>query len=509
MKSRILSFFVFAFLFSSCDLLRSSPYEVEAWTPGEGFHHDPGKLKISLLLSRDSDRARTEQAFSLTEDRRSLKGDFAWQDRRLFFLPATPLESGRNYVITLGTGAQDKKGVSLEGKFEVSFTTRPPGERPRISGTEPPHEGSISESRGAFRLFFTAEVSLDSCADHVSFSPSTPGSWRLEDGNKTACFVPREPWQPGGLYRLRVSGDFRAASGSVLGTEHSSVFTIGKDREKPALLSAFAVFRDGVTGVVHYEEEIFFEEPGQPASSSVWERSTALRLVFSEPVDTGGVKSLLVVEPPLALVSESPPGMSCSAVYRPAEYPEWGSSFLFRLTPGVKDGAGNESENEYAFRIACAGPLSKPPALAGIRLPMAPGNAVDREALSFSRGDLFADLPVKSGADHYPFGERTSTWIELYFETAPGADIDLFSVMELFSVESTNQALSFSPRSVRTEGFFWPDPMDGWEAFTRVELRGVLSNTVNSGIVTFRVAPGLADTRGNSSSVDFRISVLK
>ena len=147
-------------LVMSCDLLRDSPYEVSAWTPGEGFHQDPSAIKVSLLLSHDSDRVKTEQAFSFTEDRKTLKGSFLWEATKLIFIPAAPLESGRDYTVSLGTSAQDTKGISLERRFEASFTTRLPGEKLRIIGTVPDHGGSLSGSRGEFRVFFSDAVSL-------------------------------------------------------------------------------------------------------------------------------------------------------------------------------------------------------------------------------------------------------------------------------------------------------------------------------------------------------------
>ena len=510
-RFKIRTYLVFLFfLFASCDLLRDSPYRVEAWAPGEGFHNDPGRLVVSLLLSHESDKAKTEQAFSLTEDRKTLKGYFSWEGSRLVFMPASPLELNRDYLITLGTGAQDTKGLSLEDKFEASFTTRLPGGRPGITGTDPEYGGSLSESRGEFRLFFSQPVSLNSCMDYVFFSPLAPGSWRLEDGNRTACFTPREPWQPGGLYQVRVESDFVTVSGSVLGTEYSSLFYATADREKPVLLQVLALLPSGdfaeSTG-----EEIPFEKPGlfTAAEYTGWESFTRLCLVFSKPVDTSGLKSLLVTEPSLALVMESPPQMASRAVFRFAEYPAWGSSFLFRLLPGVRDGAGIESADEYDFRIRASGPLSKAPVFAGIRLPMAPGNSGNQEALSFSPNDLFSDLPINDGEDRYPFGAQTPAWIELYFETSTGTEIDPFSVMDLFRVESTNQALVFSPRSIRTGDFTLEDPRPGWENLSRFEIRGFLTNMVRSGIVTFRIPPGLMDKRGNRSTVDFRISLLK
>jgi hypothetical protein len=302
-----------------------------------------------------------------------------------------------------------------------------------------------------------------------------------------------------------VESGFASASGVILGEEYSSVFSAAADREKPVLLKAVALLPAG-------EEEIPLDEtPGLFSSSeySAWETFTRLCLVFSKPVDLSTLKNFLVIEPSLSLVMESPPEYSSRAVFRFAEFPPWGSAFLFRLIPGVKDQTGNESGNEYVFRIRAAGPLSKPPALVGIRLPMAPGSGVDQEPLSFSPGDLFAELPIQDGVKRYPFDTQTASWIELYFESAAAAGIDTFSLMDLFRVESTNQALVFSPRSVRAENFTVADPVVGWETLRRYEIRGFLTNTVHSGIVTFRIPPGLRDKRGNRSAEDFHISLLK
>ena len=497
----------FILLLFSCDILRDAPYEVVAWTPGEGFHSDPAGIRVSLLLSHKSDRVKTEQAFSLTEDRRVLKGYFSWEGSRLIFISASPLEADRDYAITLDTAAQNTKGISLEDRFEVSFSTRLPGGRPRLMAVEPEHEGSLSDGRGEVRLFFSEPVRLNSCMDNISFIPSTPGSWRLEDDGKTACFIPREPWQQGALYQLRAESTLAAVSGYLLGEEYTSVFAIGEDREKPVLLNVLALdtFGKGSCEEIPFETMEFFSM----GEYRTWESFTRLCLVFSKPIDLSGLRNLLVIEPNAALVMESPPVIADQAVFRFAEYPAWGSSFTLRLGPGLKDQAGNESGEEYVFKIRACGPLSKPPALAGIRLPMAPGNSENQEALSFSPADVFADLPIEDGEDRYQFGRQTATWIELYFEIAPETDIDPFSLMDLFRVESTNQALVFSPRSIGTENFSMAAPNEGWETLRRFEVRGFLGNSVHSGVVTFRIPAGLKDKRGNRSSTDFRISLLK
>ena len=517
-KLKLLSCVFCALLIISCDILRALPYEVKAWTPGEGFFEDPENVHISLLFSLASDKAKTEQAFSMTEDGKTLKGYFSWQGLRLVFTPAAPLEKGRNYSIILGTGAQDTKGLSLEHRFEASFSTYPQGGRLALIKTEPDYEGSLSENRGEFRLYFSEPVNLHSCIDHISFSPATHGSWRLEDNDKTAVFVPREPWQQSTTYRMRVADAFTSLSGSALASEYVSVFHTAEDREKPVLLKIFAIHSgDNVAGFSTEEipeeiiDEIVFEVQGQFSAIeySGWERLTKLGFVFSKPVDLSALRNLITVEPALNLVLESSSGFENHAVFRFAEYPKWGSPFLFHLSSGVKDSAGNESAEAYAFRIRVEGAVSKPPALVGIRLPLAPGNSENPQPAHFSTDNLFLDLPIEIGVDRYPYGVQTPAWIELYFESAPDTEIDIFSVMDFFRVESTNQALAFSPRSVRATDFTIDDPQEAWKNFQRFEVRGFFTNTVNSGIVTFRILPGLTDKRGNRSETDFRISLLK
>ena len=512
-KKLWLIFPAYIFLFFSCDLLRTSPYAVDAWSPGNGYHSDPAMIKISLLLSHESDKAKTEQAFSMTEDRKTLKGDFSWEGSRLIFFPASPLEVDRDYFITLGTGAQDTKGLSLENKFEAAFTTRPPGAALRIIGIQPEYKACFSGSRDEFCLYFSERITLNSCIDYVSFSPTATGSWRLEDEGRTARFFPREPWQAGSVYHVRLDSAFSGVSGAKLGTEYSSVFYGGPDREKPILLEVLARIPTdpelNCQGDFYTEEISFYRQGDLPLSAyPEWENFFNLELVFSKPVDLGGLKSLLITEPQAALLMESPPGLSDRAVFRFSEYPEWGSSFLFKLSPGVKDAAGNLSDEEYNFKVIAAGPLSKAPGLVGIRLPMAPGN-LDHEALSFSTEDLFVDLPIGIGEGRYPFSVPVPSWVELYFETAPGTEIDPFSLMDLFRVEVTNHALQFSPRSISAEEFSWADPGEGWENFERLEIKGLLINTVQNGIVTFSIPAGLMDKRGNRSDRDFRISLLK
>jgi hypothetical protein len=78
----------------------------------------------------------------------------------------------------------------------------------------------------------------------------------------------------------------------------------------------------------------------------------------------------------------------------------------------------------------------------------------------------------------------------LYFETAEGAAIALFSLMDAFSVNATNSALNFSPRLAVGDNFTVRSAISGWESYTRVEIRGKLTNTIHSGAITLQIDAG-------------------
>ena len=87
--------------------------------------------------------------------------------------------------------------------------------------------------------------------------------------------------------------------------------------------------------------------------------------------------------------------------------------------------------------------------------------------------------------------------------------IDTLSLMALFRVETSNNALVFSPRQIKAHSFSAVDPQPGWEQYQRLEIAGYLTNTVNSGVVNVQIDSGLKDSGGNRSEKAFRVSLVK
>jgi hypothetical protein len=505
---KILFFSASIILFASCDILRSAYFEIDSWTPEAGYKPESENITISVLFSHEPDRPSVEKTFSLTEDGLSREGIFSWSGNRLTFHPFYPLEINRDYVLTISTDARDTEGVSLDKKFELRFTTRAEGARPIFHGVSLSDLEIIEHDRKELYFFFSEPVPVNACINHITLSPSQGGIWHTEDEGKTAVFTPAEPWPRSTQFKITVSSSFYDNRGRILGQEWESRFRTGDDETKPVLLSASRVFdgipSKGITAAVLPLKDLEtsgFENYG-------WEAGGRLKFVFSEPVNLRSLKSRITTQGAPALEAETDQNFAAEIFFRFDERPAFGSRFLISLNPGIEDEAGNGSDEIKSFRICTDGVYSKPPVLLGIRLPMAPEEPDFENQLPkvYTLSSFFEDLPIEQ--THYPYEKEIRTWIEFYIETSPGASLDLFSVMDKFRLESTNGALSFSPRNVLSSGITRP-PVSGWESMYRVEIDGYLTNTVKTGVVSFQMSSGLADDMGNLTGTVFQIPLLK
>ncbi|MDR0375708.1 MAG: Ig-like domain-containing protein [Treponema sp.] len=245
-----------------------------------------------------------------------------------------------------------------------------------------------------------------------------------------------------------------------------------------------------------------------------WEANTRLRLVFSEPVDVSSVKSRVTVEPQAALVMDVESDYAETVDFSFAKNPDFESRFLFRLTAGSKDKSGNMRSETQVYRVYADGAHSKPPKFMSVRQHLAPMLAdADQRPAAFpfagESGGQFAPFIFFDEINTAPYESEIPFWIELYFETASGAAIDLFLLMEAFSVSATNSAFNFSPRLAVDGNFTVQTAVSGWESYTRVEARGKLTNTIHSGVISIQVNAGLSDSLGVVSDAPMRLVLVK
>ncbi|MDR0465404.1 MAG: Ig-like domain-containing protein [Treponema sp.] len=507
MKLKIFTLFLLSIIyFDNCDLLRFSRFEVISWTPGEGCFNDPDNITVSLNFSNDPDRSSVERNFSLMGDGNKVRGNFIWSGNRMTFSPLVHLESNIDYEINLSPNASDKNGLSMDEAFTGNFTTRSANSRPVLLLYYPSMYEKVSDSKSEIRLEFSKPVTLKTLYENVSFSPSMSGLWHLENDNRLAVFIPAEPWIQNNRYEMHVSSLLTDNNGMDTGKDFISIFTAGTDAELPYLLAARRIGKSGE--IFQLTPDIGYSGAAKsPFENTGWEKDDRLSLVFSKPADSSLIKNYINVDDGPNLVVETPPGFFSEIIFRFDGVPVYESRFTLRVKPGIKDSSGNESKNEYIFRVFADGKYSKPPVLEGIRIPMAPNNAHDPELKFFGIESNYDFIPIQN--KNYPSGESIKTWIELYFSAAQDALIDTFSVMELFRVETSNNVINFYPRYVKSDNFSFECPQAGFENYQRIEITGNLVNSVFSGIINFQIASGLKDSLGNRSDKLQRISLIK
>ena len=507
MKNKFFIFFLFSiFSFISCDILRTSLFEVVLCTPESGYQSEPEKINISLDFSNDPDRASVEKNFSLTGDGNRVKGTFTWNDKKMIFSPLTPLEINTDYTLTLSADAHDTKGLSMDESFNRYFSTRPDDTRPVLISSHPEMYSEITDARAEIELEFLLPVPLKTLYDNVSFSPLMPGIWRLESDERFAVFTPAEPWAQKTRYEIRFSTSLTDNNGMNIGNDFLCIFTTKVDIEIPYLVSATRITNQNES-ITLFSDRGYSSAFESPVENQEWEKDDKLTLIFSEPVDGLSVKNYTSVENGPNLIMETSAGYETEFTFRFESIPIYESRFTLRVKPGIKDAAGNESKEEYIYKIFANGKYSKPPTLAGIRIPMSPNSNTVNELIFYETNSLFSSFPITS--EKYPSDENIYTWIELYFLTAEEASIDLFSLMELFRIDTNNNVISFSPRQIKDTDFSMTEPHIGMEEYKRVEITGYLTNSTNFGVINIQISAGLKDTLGNRNDKLLKISLLK
>jgi len=506
------------FIFNSCDILRTSLFEVVSWAPGGGYHPEPENISVTLKFSHKPHKASVERNFSLNGNGNRIRGNFQWKDKSVKFLPLTPLEKNTDYTISLSADTRNTEGLSMDEAFNRDFTTRQDTGRPELISCYPSMYTEIDDLRTQVKFEFSLPVPLKSLYENISFNPSMPGLWILEDDGeiissgkplsfgKLAIFTPSEQWKQNTRYEIFLSSSLTDANGTNVRSDFKSIFTTGTDRELPYLISANRITKN--KDIIKLTPDKGFSSAAElPVENNGWEKEDKLLLVFSKQVDALSVKNYLSAENGPNLVMETFPGYETEIQFKFENMPVYESRFTLRVKTGIQDALRNETKDEYIFKVFFNGKFSKPPKLEGIRIPMSPRNETNCNPVYFNADSPYQTILIKD--ENYPSGEGVGTWIELYFITAEEASIDIFSVMEHFRIDTSNNVITFSPRHIKTNNFTIPEPHPGLEKLQRIEIAGNLVNSTNYGIINFLISSGLKDNLGNRSEETFTIPLIK
>ncbi len=193
-------------------------------SPEIGQEFAPGGA-IQLVFDRAMDRASVEAAFAIQP---AVVGRFEWSDTRtLLFKPATPLERGKLYDVSLNQKARAADGAPLRSAYQFRFATAGYLE---VGQVMPAPETVDVETTPRITVIFNRPVvpltSLDEQSklpQPLTFDPPVTGKGEWLN-TSIYVFNPNSPLSGGTTYTVRVSG-VQDTDGNPMAADYSWRFT--------------------------------------------------------------------------------------------------------------------------------------------------------------------------------------------------------------------------------------------------------------------------------------------
>lgn len=493
-----------AAVLSSCSFLIDPPLRIVEVSPSAEIVEASSVSEIRIEFSRAPRKSSAEEAFSLRADGNRVPGRFSWEGASMRFRPNEGLLSGRRYEIAVDSGAEDEAGISLDLAYKSVFSTRGDSGRPSVLSLSPASGSALDDRFVPIVVSFSEAMDQSSVYRSIVTSPSIKAGYSWSPDGQTCTITPLEAlaWQTEYLVTVQTSAADK--SGNLLMTDASTRFRIGTESVAPVLLSAKNLV-SGVPGNVSLTAAL-------PADTvlvvdSGWESLWGLFLGFSEPVDADTVEAAVQAEPSFGYDFRSDGGDSGTS-YRivPTERLRYGTTYTFTLRKGVEDLLGNKSRDDMVFHFRVDGPSSRPPEILSMAFRKNPeGASADYAFYDMASNPQYGVLPI----DSLVFVPATTkrTYIDLVIRLAAGAALDPFSLMETFSVSSTNSCSSFAPMKVDYPVADPAVPPPPGAVAARVWLD--VTNRNASGLVTFRIASAFHDDKATPLAEEWALPLNK
>ncbi len=289
---------------------------------------------VRLTFDRAMDRASVETAVAIEP---ALSGQWRWaSDASIEFVPASTWDRGAVYTVSVGVGARDRDGASLEDPFSLRLRTVG-----FLTVTQTVPVGAATEIAAASTItvmFNRPVVSLSSITapgtepqpNPLSLEPAVDGTGEWLN-TSVYVFTPTSPLLGGTTYTATVRAGLTDTTGGLLAKDVTWSFTT----ERPDV-----VWTDPDDG----DELVSLTEP--------------IRITFNMPVDAQSARERLAVrELSVFGLWSSPVEGSLSASgnsieFRPAAPLGFDRQYVVTLEPGVTGQAGGLGTEDFVrFRF--------------------------------------------------------------------------------------------------------------------------------------------------------------
>lgn len=184
-------------------------------------------------------------------------------------------------------------------------------------------------------------AAMDTMKTVNEFSLSSPsgqvnGFFSWNSGNRTLVFKPETPLERASKYTICISDDAEDSSGNDLEEEYVSVFYTGGDDIPPAI-------------------DWYMPEENTTGNAA----NTAVRIRFTEAMDTGTVYDGISISPPVEGFFSWDEGDTL-AVFTPLKQFSYGVTYSIKVKSSMRDAAGNSLADEKAFSFTVGDDFTPP-----------------------------------------------------------------------------------------------------------------------------------------------------
>ncbi len=478
-------------LLAGCSFLSMRPLEIIRWEPAEDVVLEPSDLTVLVEFSKHPEQVSAEAAFSFSENDIPVSGSYTWKGAVMFFNPENPVETGRNYTIRVTTEAEDPSGNSLAEGFTFSFSTHDDHEPPVVLAMEPEDHGKTDDPLKKVKILFSEPVNPASLVSSFSIHPGIEGRISLSQEGTIVEFAPTEPlkWQT--EYTVTISDELSDRNSNFLNSPFESRFSVGTDTTAPFVESG------------GNEEHSFLLTPYHEDESAViaegWECSWNISLGFSEKIDPGSLEQGVTIEPSWMFdILQGDPASGREFILTGTGRMEYGRIYTLSVNSGVSDLQGNRLSEPVSFSFLTSGSRSAPPEVTRVTYLSGPAEGTISSLSPYGVLDISGYAP-HTGTDRGFF--------DIYVDLAEGAEIDIYSWIEAFSITCSNTCADILPIGVETGTYTGPAPVPAADSFinekvVRVHVN-IEDNIQRSGIITLKLNEEFKDSLGNPVEGDW------
>lgn len=224
-----------ALLLCGCALISFERLTVTVW-PSEREVVLPAGASPWVQFPDSPDRASVQRLFTLSSADGQATGDFRWEGRRMYFVPAPALRPGVRYVLSYRGRVTLENGQAFDSDEEVPFYISHKGPGPSLVSSDPADGGICAVDRPLV-LRFSMPVDLNSFSREFDLQPSAETTVSWDASGRFVTVTPKANWANLTTYSWKTGKDLAAPDGTPLGIECSGRFRVQEDSTAPTVVS--------------------------------------------------------------------------------------------------------------------------------------------------------------------------------------------------------------------------------------------------------------------------------